>query len=112
MIASRAVIFVPRSLNLRLPERLRIRRADDRDRARELKRRHFGQTALDGSRSNGKRCDALTRAEYRARNPHDLDGFLETVFGHTGSVGPGTIAGPFRIDGLGALYFGKTETAI
>ncbi len=55
---------------------------------------------------------ALTRAEYRARTGRDLDGFLEIVFGHTGSVGPGTIAGPFRIDGRGALYFGKTETVV
>ena len=55
---------------------------------------------------------ALTNAKYHARNGRDLDGFLEIVFGHTGSVGPGTIAGPFRIDGLGALYFGKTKTVI
>ena len=55
---------------------------------------------------------ALTKAEYRARNARDLDAFLETVFGHTGSIGPGTTAGPFRISGLGALYFGKTETVI
>ena len=55
---------------------------------------------------------SLTKARYRARNTRDLGRFLESAFGHTGSVGPGTIAGPFRIDGLGALYFGKTETVI
>ena len=55
---------------------------------------------------------ALTKAKYRARNACDLDGFLEIVFGHTGSIGPGTMAGSFRIDGLGALYLGKTETVI
>ena len=55
---------------------------------------------------------ALTKAEYRARNARDLDGFLGIVFDHTGSVGPGTITEPFRIDGLGALYFGKTGTVI
>ena len=54
----------------------------------------------------------LVKAENRARNARDLDGFLGAVFGHTGSVGPGAIAGPFRMGGLGALYFGKTETAV
>ena len=54
----------------------------------------------------------LTKAENRARNARDLDYFLETVFGHTGSVGPGTIAGAFRMGSLGALYWGKTETNI
>ena len=39
---------------------------------------------------------------------YGLDYFLETVFGHTGSVRPGTIAGPFQmggrqIDGLGPV---------
>ncbi len=57
-------------------------------------------------------ASALTKAEYRARNARDLDGFLKTVFGHTRSIRPGTIAGPFRIGGLEALYFGKTETVI
>ena len=57
-------------------------------------------------------ASALTKAEYRARNARDLDGFLKTVFGHTRSIGLGTIAGPFRIGSLGALYFGKTETVI
>ena len=55
---------------------------------------------------------ALTKADYRARNARDLGRFLETVFGYTGSIGPGVIAVPFRIDGLDALYFGKTETVI
>ena len=55
---------------------------------------------------------ALAKAACRTRNARDLSGFLETVFGHPGSIGPGMIAGPFRIDGLGALYFGKTETVI
>lgn len=54
----------------------------------------------------------LAKAEYRARNACDLDGFLEAVFGHTGSIGPGTIAGPFRMGSLRALYFGKTETVV
>ena len=53
-----------------------------------------------------------TKPENRARNARDLDYFLETVFGHTGSVRPGTIAGPFRMSSLGALYWGKTETNI
>ena len=52
----------------------------------------------------------LAKPEYRARNARDLDGFLEAVFGHTGAVRPGMIAGPFRMDGVRALYFGKTET--
>ena len=52
------------------------------------------------------------KAENRARNARDLDGFLEAVFGHTGSVRPGMIAGPFRMGSVRALYFGKTETAV
>ena len=54
----------------------------------------------------------LAKAEKRVRNARDLDGFLEAVFGHTGFIRPGTIAGPFQIDGLRTLYFGKTETAV
>ncbi len=55
---------------------------------------------------------SFTTAERRAVNARDLEAFLVTVFGHTGSIGPGTIAGPFRMGGIGALYFGKTETVI
>ena len=43
---------------------------------------------------------------------YGLDYFLETVFGHTGSVRPGTIAGPYQMGSLGALHSGKTETTI
>ena len=55
---------------------------------------------------------ALTKPRYRARNSLDLDSFLGGVFGHASSVQPGTIAGPFRMGSLRALYFGKTETVV
>ena len=55
---------------------------------------------------------SVTTAKHRARNAHDLEGFLRTVFGHTGPVRNGTIAGPFRIESVGRLYFGKTKTVI
>ena len=77
-------------------------------------------TAAEARRQSAQRSvvivhefvSALTKAEYRARNARDLRSFLEIAFGRTGAIGPGMIGGPFRIDGLGALYFGKTETVI
>ena len=77
-------------------------------------------TLAEAHRQSGQRAvvlvhyfvSSLTRPDHRARNARDLAGFLEAIFGHTSSIGPGTIAGPFEIDGLGALYFGKTETVI
>ena len=55
---------------------------------------------------------SLTTVKYRARNARDLERFLRTVFGHTGSVRHRTIAGPFRIESVGRLYFGKTKAVI
>lgn len=54
----------------------------------------------------------LVNAGCRARNARDLDRFLEAAFGHPDPLRPGTVAGPFRMGGLRALHFGKTETAV
>ena len=52
----------------------------------------------------------LTRPEHRDRNASDLEVFLRTVFGNTGSISPGATAGPFRNDRHCRLYFGKAQT--
>ena len=55
---------------------------------------------------------SLTTAKHRARNARDLEGFLRTVFGHTGSFRHCAFAGPFRTETVGRLIFGKTTTVI
>ncbi len=48
----------------------------------------------------------------RSPNARDLDRFLGTVFGHSGSLGPGMVAGPFRMEGIRELHFGRTAAVM
>ena len=77
-------------------------------------------TAAEASRQSAERAvvivhefvSDLAKAGRRARNAHDLQGFLEVAFDHAGSVRPGMIVGPFRMGVVRALHFGKAETVV
>ena len=54
----------------------------------------------------------LTVADKREKNAQDLNHFLHTVFGCTDSLGPGKVVGPFEVECIPKLYFGKAQTRI
>ena len=54
----------------------------------------------------------LSVADKREKNARDLEHFLQTVFGCTDSFGPGRVVGPFEVERIPKLYFGKAQTRV
>ena len=53
-----------------------------------------------------------TVADKREKNARDLEHFLQTVFGCTDPLKPGRVVGPFEVESIPKLCFGKVQTRV